>query len=536
MPASLRELAEDGYIFVVEDIRGRGGSEGVFETLRPLHEQGDTTGTDESTDAWDTIDWLVTHLPNNNGKVGVLGVSYRGWLAAMAGVHPHPALKAISPQGPMADTWLGDDFFHQGAFRQTQGVAYAAWIELGQPPALPEGDPYDTYLRAGTLDSLARAAGIAAAPSWKAFRTHPAYDDYWQQRALQHALTVATVPTLWVGGWWDAEDILGPELMYQALERHDSAGLNHVALGPWTHGGWARSRGDSIGAVPLGSPTAQFFRDSIQRPWFAYHLHGKGSGTFPEAWTFETGGGAWHGDAAWPPADAVTRDIYLGPGGRLTFSAPTAGTDSGAFDRYVSDPTDPVPYVPRPEREEGWATWLAEDQRFLRGRADVLTWVSEPLTSDMVIAGDVTAELFASTSGSDADWVVKLIDVYPDTLSEEPGLQGYELMVAGDIMRGRYRDGFDQPAPIPPGTVTPFRVDLHQQRYRFRTGHRVMVQVQSSWFPLYDRNPQRYVPNIFDARPADFRAEEHRVWHTKAYPSRITVRQLPDGGPTTQPN
>lgn len=524
VPPPYLELAKDGYIFVVEDVRGRGGSGGSFESLRPLHDGQDTLGTDESTDAWDTIDWLVKNLPGNSGKVGMLGISYRGWLAAMGGVHPHPALRAISPQGPVADTWLGDDFFHQGAFRQTQGVAYAAWIELGRAPTLPEIEPYDAYLGAATLDSLAKAAGVAEAASWTGFAAHPAYDDYWRRRALQNALTYPTVPTLWVGGWWDQEDILGAELMYHTLEAHDTTRENHVVLGPWSHGSWARTPGDSIGAIPLGSRTAAFFRDSIQRPWFAYHLHGRGSGDFPDAWTFETGEGAWHTDDAWPPRQASPRELYLGPAGRLSLTLPAAAGDE--FTRYTSDPATPVPYVPRPEREDGWPTWLVQDQRFLEGRPDVLSWVSDPLAEDFTIAGDVTARLFASTTGSDADWVVKLIDVYPDSMEGDPGLAGYELMVAADILRGRYWGGFDRPAPIAANKVTPFTVDLHQQRYRFRRGHRIMVQVQSSWFPLYDRNPQQFIPNIFAATPADFRAAEHRVWHTPHYPSRISVLQL----------
>lgn len=525
LPAAYRELAQDGYIFVTEDIRGRFGSGGTFVSVRPLHDPRDSTGTDESTDAWDTIDWLVKHGPRNTGKVGVLGISYRGWLAAMAGIHPHPALKAISPQGPMTDTWLGDDFFHQGAFRQTQGVAYAAFIELAKD-ALPSGaDPYDFYLKTSTLDSIAKLAGVGDAPSWIGFRSHPAYDTYWRDRALQHALTTAEVPTLLVAGWWDQEDILTPELAYRTLAQHDTLGRVHLAVGPWFHGGWTRSRGDSIGPIPLGASSSQFFLDSIQRPWFAHHLHDQGDGRFPEAWTFETGANVWRTFAHWPPQEARPKNLYLGSGGRLSFEAP--GTTGTQYDRYTSDPAQPVPYVPRPERDEGWPTWLMEDQRFVRGRPDVLTWVSDPLTSDLTIAGDVTAHLFASTTGTDADWVVKLIDAYPDTVPESPRLAAYELMVSGDIMRGRYWKGFDRATPIPANTVTPFTVNLHQQMYRFRKGHRVMVQVQSSWFPLYDRNPQRFLPNIFDATPADFVSQEHRVWHSPAHPSMVTVGVIP---------
>ena len=525
VPARYRELAEDGYIFVTEDIRGRFGSGGSFVTMRPFRDPRDRRGTDESTDAYDTIDWLVKHVPHNNGKVGVLGISYRGWLAAVAGLHPHPALKAISPQAPMADVWMGDDFFHQGAFRQTQGAAYAAWVESGKGFTMEGDDEYAFFQRFPTLDSLARATGVGDVPSWVGFRSHPAYDGYWEARALQRVLTRPEVPSLFVGGWWDAEDLQGPQLLYRTLERADRGGLNHLVLGPWDHGGWANGRGDSIGPVALGTNTAEYFRERIQRPWFAYYLHGTGDGRFPEAWVFETGENAWHTFDRWPTTDTRPMKLYLAPGGRLSFDAPAAG--AAAYDAFTSDPADPVPYLRRPDDGSGWADWLAQDQRFATARADVRTWTSAPLTADLTIAGDVVAHLFASTTGTDADWVVKLIDVYPDTLPGDPAMAGYQLMVNADIMRGRYWRGPARATPIPANTVTPFTVDLHQQLYRFRKGHRIMVTVQSTWFPLYDRNPQTFVPNIFSARATDFRVREHRVWHTSRYPSSVTVSVQP---------
>ncbi|HEU4763710.1 MAG TPA: CocE/NonD family hydrolase [Gemmatimonadales bacterium] len=519
-PAGFRELAKDGYIFVFEDIRGRSGSGGTFVTMRPLADPGDPEGIDESTDAWDTIDWLVQHLPHNNGKVGTLGYSYRGWLAAMAEVHPHPALRAVSPQAPVVDAWLGDDFFHQGAFRQTQGAAYAAWIESGKGFTVPDSDQYDFYLRFPTLDSLACATGVAETPSWAGFRAHPARDAYWKARALQEVLTRPTVPTLVVGGAWDAEDLFGPQALYATLAAHDTAGLAHFVLGPWWHGGWLRSPGDSIGPLALGDSTAAWFREHIQRPWFAYWLHGAGDGKFPAAWAFETGGNAWHTFARWPAPDATPKALYLGPGGALSFDPPAGGSP---FDAYTSDPAHPVPYVPRPDDESGWATWMLDDQRFATARPDVRSWVSAPLAGDLVVAGNVTARLFASTTGTDADWVVKLIDVFPDSVAGARGLDGYQLMVSGDILRGRYWKGFDRATAVPANVVTPFTVDLHQQFYRFKAGHRIMVQVQSSWFPLYDRNPQTFVPNIFEARASDYRPAEQRVWHSAQYPSRVEV-------------
>ncbi len=541
LPASLRELGEDGYIFVNEDIRGRFGSEGKFVSLRPQRDPRDARGVDESTDAWDSIDWIVRELPRNTGKVGVLGISYRGWLAALAGVNAHPAVKAISPQGLVADAWLGDDFFHQGAFRQTQGVAYAAYVEGTDGLSIPDYDQYDFYRKHLTLDTLAKATGIADLPSWVGFRTHPAYDDWWQARALQNTYRTPAVPTLVVGGWWDEEDLLGPQLLYRTLERTDTAQRNFLVMGPWSHGSWSRPGGDSLGAVRLGSKSADYFRTSIQRPWFAHYLHGKGDGRFPEAQVFETGANAWRTFDTWPPREATLRRLYLRENGLLAFDPPPASTPSrgkarltaadpmhsSAFDAFVSDPAHPVPYVPRPDNGDGWSTWLVQDQRFADNRPDVLTWTSAPLAQDLTIAGDVVAHLLASTTGTDADWVVKLIDVYPDSVADSPRMGGYQLIVNADIMRGRYWRGFARATPIVANTVTAFTVDLHGQLYRFRKGHRLMVQVQSTWFPLYDRNPQHFVPNIFAARAADFRAQTHRVWHTARHPSHLSVVVLP---------
>ena len=533
LPGPLRELGEDGYIFVSQDIRGRFGSGGTFVSLRPSRNSQDTRGIDESTDAWDTIDWLVRHMPNNNGKVGVLGSSYRGWLAALAGVGAHSALKAISPQGVMTDVWLGDDFFHQGAFLLNQGVAYSAYVEGTSGLAITDYDQYDYYRRFATLDTLARAAGVFNLPLWTGFREHPDYDEFWKARALQNVYKKTEVPTLIVGGWWDQEDLLGPQLLYRTLESVDTERRNFLVMGPWSHGGWQRPGGDSLGPVKFGSNSADHYRASIQRPWFAYYLHGKGDGRFAEAHVFESGANQWRTLDTWPPKNVSPRRLYLRENGRLLFDGPTA-TPSGRlnsrdpmhttdYDAFVSDPAHPVPYVPRPDDGEGWATWLVRDQRFVDNRPDVLTWTSAPLTEDLTIAGDVVAHLFASTTGTDADWVVKLIDVYPEDFPDQPMMGGYQLIVNADIMRGRYWKGFSKATPIPANTVTPFTVDLHGQLYRFRKGHRMMVQLQSSWFPLVDRNPQRFVPNIFTAKAGDYRAQEHRVWHTAKFPSHVSI-------------
>ena len=531
--SAYQELAADGYIFVFQDSRGRGRSEGKFVMNGPLHDpKTDPKGVDEATDTYDTIDWLVKNVRNNNGRVGVMGVSYPGWLAGIAGVNPHPAVKAISPQAPMTDTWMGDDFFHQGAFRQAFGVEYATAMEWprGTPSPLKfdRYDRYEWYLQFPTLKDLAEKNGIMNLPSWTGFRTHPAWDEYWQAKAMQRVLTRPEVPVLNVGGYWDQEDVFGPQEAYRTLEKNDAKGWNSIVLGPWSHGAWSGA-GDSIGPVKFGAGIGLYFRDTIQRPWFAYYLHGTGEGKFADAYMYEVNGNQWRTFSTWPPKESEPRNLYLREGGKVSFDPPAvAGSDA-----YVSDPEHPIPYLARPVDGTRWRQWLVEDQRFVDNRPDVLTYVSDPLPEDVVIAGDVTAHLFASTTGTDADWVVKLIDRYPDDVPADPSaapgsprMAGYELMVAADIMRGRYYKSWSRPEPIPANAVTPFTIGMYQQLYRFPKGHRIMVQIQSTWFPLYDRNPQTFVPNIFEAKAEDFKAQTHRVHHSPGAASHIAVRVL----------
>ena len=504
--------ARDGYLFVFQDIRGRYGSQGQFIMNRPVCDPPRAGCVDETTDTWDTVDWLVKNVPGNNGRVGVLGVSYPGWLAGIAGVRPHPAVKAVSPQAPMTDTWMGDDFFHQGAFRLSYGFEYSSEMELATDGSVdpPTGryDTYDWYLAQGPLATLTTLLG-GRVPTWTAFTRHPTYDAYWKDRALTKSLTALAVPTLTVGGWYDQEDFYGPLATYRALERFDSSGMNQIVLGPWNHGGWTRD-GRRLGAIEFGaSDPSRYYRDSVEAPWFAHWLKDRPAAPLREALVFEGGSNVWRRYDAWPAREAKPTPLYFRRDGRLSFIAPPAA--EAGFDQYVSDPAHPVPYRARPiprtySANSGWRSWLVEDQRFVDGRPDVLTWETEPLTEDVVLAGDVTAKLFASTTGRDADWVVKLIDVFPDTVADNARMGGYEQMVASDILRGRYHRGFDRPEPLVPGRVTAFTVDLHQQAYRFLRGHRIMVQVQSTWFPVYDRNPQTWVPNIFEARASDFRA------------------------------
>jgi len=528
----VRALAEEGYIFVYQDIRGKVKSQGEFAMNRAFQAG---KGIDETTDTYDTIEWLLRNVPNNNSRVGAMGISYPGWLTEMVGMSGHPSVKAVSPQAPMTDTWMGDDFFHQGAFRMSYGLEYSYAVESSAAGAnfdVGTYDMYDWYLRRPTLSDITAEMG-GKLPSWKSFVEHPSYDSFWQQKAVQNVWTKPTVPILTVGGWWDQEDFFGPIAIYAALEKNDGQNLNRIVVGPWNHGQWADGEADSLGKINFKTATGPYFREKIQAPFFAYYLKDKRPLSLSEATVFETGSNTWRSYDTWPPKTAQHKALYLQPDGKLSFETPTTNSDS-AFTGYVSDPSKPVPYRPRPiqptyySRGSDWYTWLVEDQRFVHDRPDVVSWTSDTLDKDVVIAGNVIARLFASTTGSDADWVVKLIDVYPDRVPADEKMGGYQLMVSSDVMRGRYRTSFEKPEAIAANSVLDFRVDLHQQAYRFLKGHKIMVQIQSTWFPLYDRNPQTFVPNIFLAKPQDFRAQTHRIYHSARYPSRVEVDVMPD--------
>jgi len=528
-PGAYRFLAAEGYIFVFQDIRGRGASEGEYLMNRPLRPAGDTTGFDEATDTYDTIDWLIKNVPNNNGRAGGLGISYPGWLATMQGLSRHPAMRAVSPQAPMTDTWMGDDFFHQGAFRQSYGVEYTYGMEVGDPP-MPMNDMYDWYRRMGVLSNVPKLLGRSW-PSWDAFVAHPAYDEYWKSRATQLRIHDTPVAVLTVGGLYDQEDIFGPHSTYAAFERSDTVqgvNRNRIVLGPWNHGGWY-GPGVRLSRVEFGDSTGVWFRREVEAPFFAFYLKDRGPLAVAEATVFEGGTNQWRRFDAWPPKTMTPTSLYFRANGALSFDPPPA---AAASDSFVSDPAFPVPYRPRPieitySRGSQWNQWQAMDQRFVEGRPDVLVWRTEPLTEDVVIAGDLQAELFASTTGTDADWVVKLIDVYPDTAEGDRRMGGYELMVAGEIMRGRYRRSFEHPEAIVPNRVAEYTVQIPPQMYRFQRGHRIMVQVQSTWFPLYDRNPQTFVPNIFLAKPGDYKARTHRIWRSRRYASHVVLPVIP---------
>jgi putative CocE/NonD family hydrolase len=529
-------LSDEGYIFVFQDIRGRYRSQGTFVMQRPPKAVGAPAGeVDELTDTNDSIDWMLTNIPGNNGRVGMFGVSYDGWTTAMGMLGGHPALRAVSPQASPADMFIGDDFHHNGAFRLSYGFEYAWLTEATRENSdfeFGRYDTYDWYLDIGPLSNIQKTVlKEKQLPSWTDFATHPNYDAFWQRQAMRPHLTRVTVPTLNVAGWWDQEDFYGPVTIYRELEKHDTRNQNFLVVGPWRHGGWSFGKGQKLGKIDFGSPTGEYYRSQIEAPFFAYYLKDKGSHAQPEATVFESGSNLWRTFDSWPPRSATTRSLYFHADGRLSFTPP-ATSERGSFDSYLSDPAHPVPYRPRPieptyyPKGSGWYTWLLEDQRFVDARPDVLSWETEPLTEDVVLAGEITARLFASTTGQDADWIVKLIDVYPEDYSPDFKLGGYQLMVANDVFRGRFHKSFTRPVPLVPNVVTPFTVDLHTQSYRFQRGHKIMVQVQSTWFPLIDRNPQTWVPNIFEARASDYRAQTHRVWRTPARPSRVDIQTV----------
>lgn len=528
-----QEMIPEGYIFVMQDIRGRYGSEGKFVMQRPARDRSDAKSIDEGTDTYDTIDWMLKNVPNNNGRAGLLGISYGGWLTAMALLEPHPALKAVSEQASPADMFLGDDFHHNGAFRLSYGFEYAAMMETGKTNFIFHFDKYDTYewyLALGPLSNVDKNYLHGELPTWEDFVNHPNYDSFWQKQAFYPYLKDMhlTVPDLNVAGWWDQEDFYGPVKIYETLEKHDTDHLNYLVVGPWNHGGWARSDGESLGRIKFGSATSKYFRANVQAKWFAHWLKDKGELPFKKALTFQTGTDQWVPFDAWPPTSNVTaKKLYFGADGKLSFDAPEE-TGAEAFDSYISDPAHPVPYRHRPVEEtygpgSHWYTWLVEDQRFVDSRPDTVNWSTGALDQDVCVAGDIVAHLYASTTGSDSDWVAKLIDVYPEDYAAEPSMGGYELMVANDVFRGRFRNSFEKPEAIVPNQVTPYTIDLHTNDHCFLKGHRIMVQVQSTWFPIIDRNPQKFVPNIFRATASDYIKATQRIYRSRKYPSNVEI-------------
>lgn len=528
----IKDMAEDGYVFVFQDIRGRYLSEGTFKMQRFSRNKKQAKSIDEASDTYDTIDWLLKNIPDNNGKAGIYGISYDGWTAIIAGADPHPALKAVSEQATPSDMFMNDDFHHNGAFRLSYGFEYSVLTEAAKTDSLydfKQYDTYDWYLKLGPLANINEKYAQGTLPTWNNFIAHPNYDNFWKEQALPYRLDHPRTAIQHVSGWWDQEDMVGPQAAYKALEKGDVNNQNFIVLGPWRHGGWAGGEGKSLGNIKFDDQaTASYFRKEIQAKWFAWYLKGKGDGKFAEAISFQTGSNSWKSYSSWPPKEAEVKNIYFHTDGKLSFDKPAENDASKPFDSYISDPAKPVPYRQRPVEEtygpgSRWYTWLTDDQRFADGRPDVLTWQTDTLKDDVTITGDVAAKLYAATSGSDADWVVKLIDVYPQVYKKEPKMAGYELMIADDVFRGRFRNSFSQPEPITPDKVELYAIDLHGADHVFKKGHKIMVQVQSTWFPIIDRNPQKYVPNIFEAKASDYQPATQKIFHSVSFASSIEL-------------
>jgi uncharacterized protein len=532
------ELARDGYIYVCGDIRGRYQSEGEFVMSRPLADHHDRKAIDESTDTYDTVAWLLANVQGNNGRVGFIGTSYPGFLAMMAGIDPHPAVKAISPQAPMIDVWMGDDFFHNGAFRQTYGYDYvyamesskeSTEVDYGKDKDGKPRDGFDFFLERGSFQEDVKKSGSKTLPSWKLFLEHPAYDSVWSSRGVEHSLNTVAVPTLTVGGYYDQEDMYGPQIEYQSLEPHDTNHQNFLVLGPWRHGYWGSSS-RHLGNVDYTEPIGKEYRAQIEAKFFAHYLkdapgENKAGFDLENTASFQTGSNTWKRYAQFPPKESQPTSLHLQGDGKLSWSDSTAQAKTS----YVSDPANPVPYRHRPIQptySDGsqWFNWMTEDQRFVTDRKDVAVWKLPVLKKDLVLTGEVVADIYASTSGTDNDVVVKLIDQYPDDDTvADPKMRGYQLMTNEEIFRGRYLAGFDKPTPLRAGSVREYKYSLHDVDHVFKAGHTVVVEVQSTWFPLYDRNPQTFVPNIMTAKPDDYKPATITIYSDPEHDSSLQV-------------
>jgi putative CocE/NonD family hydrolase len=547
MPPSMKELAQDGYIFVIQNLRGRFKSEGVFN-LSSWVDLIDPKATNETTDAYDSIEWLVKNVPNNNGKVGMYGVSYDGLTTALTLLHPHPALKAISEQASPVDQWMNDDDHRYGALRESYDFEYAVMEQADKNKNthfdFETYDTYEWYLNLGPLSNVNAKYLHGSIPYWNSSVDHPDYDEFWKKEAWVNQLHASTVPNLNVAGFWDQEDPWGPWQIFHHAEENDPQHTNFIVAGPWFHGEWQAPKGEGIGLIPFGGhETSREFRENIEAPFFRYYLHDKGDKPQWQASIFQSGSNTWHTYAVWPPKESRTTNLYLHADGTLSFSGPDArGT---GYREYVSDPANPVPYRQRPISPTypggDWRTWEVADQRFVDHRPDVLSFISEPLDHNVTVTGAVAADLFASTSGTDSDFVVKLIDVYPQDSQKnawnadegpKPGeygqsLNGYELPIAMEVRRGRYLISYEKPQPLTPNKPTEWSISLRDRDHVFLKGHRIMVQIQSTWFPVIDRNPQKFVPSIYKATAADFVPATQRVYCSPDLPSHIVLPLMP---------
>ncbi|HOI30526.1 MAG TPA: CocE/NonD family hydrolase [Melioribacteraceae bacterium] len=526
---------KSGYIFVFQDVRGKFMSEGEFDNMRAYipHKKGNQF--DEPSDTYDTIDWLVKNLKFNNGKVGIWGISYPGFYAAMSLIDSHPALKAVSPQAPISDWFIGDDMHHNGALTLTMSFNFfkgfdqpregltTSWKSI---PPYPSPDMYNFFLDLGPLPNIQTRFFHNKLPFWNAITSHGTYDEFWQSRNnLPHFKNVKPA-SLIVGGWYDSEDLYGPLNIYKSIEEKNSTNKNYIVMGPWSHGGWSRSNGSSFGDFNFPENTSEYYNEKILNPFFNYFLKGEGELNIPEAVTYRTGDDKWIHHSEWPPLNTTPANLYFGSGNMLVWEKPSSS--GKLFSEYLSDPSKPVPYTSRFHDSQQMynRTYMSEDQRFASARPDVLAFETEPLTEDVTITGPVLADLFVSTTGTDADWVVKIIDVYPDDMQNpnpNPNnieLGGYQRLIRYEIMRGKFRNSYENPEPFVPGEVTKVKVNLQDIDHTFKKGHRIMVQVQSSFFPFFDRNPQKFV-DIYNAKEEDFQKANHRIYFSKEYPSQI---------------
>ncbi|MFL5615422.1 MAG: CocE/NonD family hydrolase [Gemmatimonadaceae bacterium] len=530
-------FADDGFIIVYQDVRGRYMSEGEFVHMTPWRGMAGAKATDESTDTYDTIDWLLKNIPHNTRRVGTWGISYGGYFAGASLVHAHPALKATSPQAPQADWFLGDDVHHHGAFLLAS--AFEFFVTSGQARPAPTtshpkrfdfgtDDGYAFFLAMGPLSNADKNYLKGAAPFWNDMMTHGTDDAFWEARRLGPQLVNVKPAVLTVSGWYDANNLHGALIVHESIQRQSPSTSNRIVLGPWAHGQWSRGTGDALGDLHFGSVTSQFFRDSIEFPFFDYYLKDQGSMKLAHATAFETGTNRWRTFDAWPPKGTAKRSLYLHPNRTASFTQP-ASTEAAGYDQYVSDPANPVPFLGM--HDDGMKPdYMALDQRFSTQRPDVLVYQSEPLTEDVTIVGSPHPVLYVSTSGTDSDWIVKLIDVHPDTTGgvrqESRDPIGFEELVRGDVMRGKFRNSYSHPQPFVPNKVERVAFGMDDVLHTFKKGHRIMVQVQSSWFPLVDRNPQTFV-DIYHATPSDFKKATERVYHTGSQASRIELEVLP---------
>ncbi len=522
-------LITENYIFVYQDVRGKYMSQGKYVNMRPYIPNKKGKQIDEASDTYDTIEWLVKNIPNNNGKVGIYGISYPGFYSAMSLNDSHPALKAVSPQAPIADWFIGDDMHHNGAFTLT--LSYVFFSSFGRKRPYPTTErygrivkldttSYEYFMNIGPLKNVNENYFHGKIDFWNECMVHGTYDKFWQSRNTLNYFDNVKPAVMVVGGWYDNEDLYGTLNTYKTIEQKNKNNKNILVMGPWSHGGWARSDGETFGDMEFGSKTSEFYRAEMESQFFKYYLKGEGDFSLPEAYVFETGKNVWHKYDEWPPSNTVWTPLYFSDNNELTF---TKEEDSKTkFDEYVSDPKKPVPYtsVAHSAARMYNRYYMTEDQRYASARSDVLTFRTKPLDNNITIAGPIEVELFVSTSGTDSDWIVKLIDEFPDSVFGTKDISGYQMMVRGDIMRGKFRNSLEKPEPFTPDKPTKVKFTLNDSYHTFLKDHRIMVQIQSSWFPLFDRNPQKFC-DIYSAEESDFQSATNRVYHTEKYPSKI---------------